>query len=77
MSRLFLAFLCFLRILFGKKLAPEAMKFLPETTTRAPELPPAEKPADKALPPPAATRPAPEVKPEPARPPRPRGVPRA
>lgn len=59
MSRLFLAFLCFLRILFGRKLPPEAMKFLPEPTTPAPE--------GKALPP-AAGKPAPEGKPEPARP---------
>ncbi len=33
MSRLLLAFLCFFRVLFGKKLPPAAMKFLPETTT--------------------------------------------
>jgi hypothetical protein len=33
MSRLVLAFLCFFRVLFGKKLPPAAMKFLPETTT--------------------------------------------
>ncbi|HEX3481251.1 MAG TPA: DUF2760 domain-containing protein [Kofleriaceae bacterium] len=68
MSRLFLAFLCFIRILFGRKLPPEAMKFLPETTT----LPPGPAPGGKALPPPAAskpaTRPAAEGKPEPARP---------
>jgi hypothetical protein len=68
MSRLFLAFLCFLRILFGKKLPPEAMKFLPETTTPAPGA----GPAGKVLPPPAATppatRPAGEGKPEPTRP---------
>jgi len=68
MSRLFLAFLCFLRILFGKKLPPEAMKFLPEPTTPAP----GPGPAGKALPPPAATppatRPAGEGKPEPTRP---------
>ena len=62
MSRLFLAFLCFLRILFGRKLPPEAAKFLPELTP-APEPTPG-----KALPPAAATRPAPEGKPEPARP---------
>jgi hypothetical protein len=67
MSRLFLAFLCFLRILFGRKLPPEAMKFLPETTTPAPGPPS----AGKALPPAAskpATAPAPASKPEPARP---------
>ena len=33
MSRLFLAFLCFFRILFGKKLPPGAVRFLPEGTT--------------------------------------------
>lgn len=67
MSRLFLAFLCFLRILFGRKLPPEAMKFLPETTTPAP----GSTPAGKALPPAAskpAAAPAPASKPEPARP---------
>jgi hypothetical protein len=68
MSRLFLAFLCFLRILFGKKLPPEAMKFLPETTAPAP----GSGPAGKVLPPPPATppatRPAGEGKPEPTRP---------
>jgi hypothetical protein len=70
MSRLFLAFLCFLRILFGKTLPPGAMKFLPETTTPAP----GSGPAGKALPAPAgppetrpATRPA-EARPESARP---------
>lgn len=40
MSRLFLAFLCFVRILFGKTLPPGAMKFLPEGTPEA-RLPPA------------------------------------
>jgi hypothetical protein len=69
MSRLFLAFLCFLRILFGKKLPPEAMKFLPETTTPAP----APAPAPKAPPPgtsprPPVTAPAGAGKPEPTRP---------
>ena len=33
MSRVFLAFLCFFRVLFGKKLPPEAVALLPETTT--------------------------------------------
>src|SRR6185503_4074473 len=51
MSRLFLAFVCFLRVLFGKKLPPEAMSYLPESAT--PSLPapvpkPAEKPAARA-----------------------------
>jgi hypothetical protein len=64
MSRLFLAFLCFIRILFGRKLPPEAVKFLPETTTPAPES----APAGKALPPPVTTKPATEGKPEPTRP---------
>jgi hypothetical protein len=64
MSRLFLAFLCFFRILFGRKLPSEAMKFLPETTTPAPGPPP----AGKALPPPETSKPAPASKPEPARP---------
>ena len=45
MSRLFLAFLCFFRILFGKKLPPGAMRFLPESTTPvAPEAPVAKEP---------------------------------
>jgi Domain of unknown function (DUF2760) len=35
MSRPVLAFLCFFRVLFGKKLPPAAMRFLPETTTAA------------------------------------------
>ncbi|HEU0033978.1 MAG TPA: DUF2760 domain-containing protein [Kofleriaceae bacterium] len=38
MSRFFLAFLCFFRILFGKKLPPDAARFLPEGTT-AKQLP--------------------------------------
>jgi hypothetical protein len=41
MSRLFLAFLCFVRILFGKTLPPGAMKFLPEGTPPVSRLPPA------------------------------------
>jgi hypothetical protein len=49
MSRLLLAFLCFFRILFGKKLPPGAVAFLPEGTT-APALPePAPRPADKPV----------------------------
>lgn len=67
MSRLFLAFVCFFRVLFGKKLPPEASKFLPER----PE--PAKLPARTVEPAPApATRPegkdAREVRPEPERP---------
>jgi hypothetical protein len=65
MSRLFLAFLCFLRILFGKKLPPEAMKFLPEITTPAPGSLPAGKPPPPSKP---APQPAGEGKPEPTRP---------
>jgi hypothetical protein len=64
MSRLFLAFLCFVRILFGKKLPPDAAKFLPETTAPAPQLPPAARPPETK---PAQTRPA-ETRPEPTRP---------
>jgi hypothetical protein len=46
MSRLFLAFVCFLRVLFGKKLPPEALAYLPESAT--PTLPaPAQKPPEK------------------------------
>src|SRR5262249_29889076 len=33
MSRLFLAFLCFFRVLFGRKLPPAAAAFLPEGAT--------------------------------------------
>jgi uncharacterized protein DUF2760 len=64
MSRLFLAFLCFIRILFGRTLPPGAMKFLPETKTPVPELPP----AAQAAPQPVPGKPAPASKPEPARP---------
>src|SRR5262245_52773100 len=49
MSRLFLAFACFIRVLFGKKLPPGAMAYLPEGAT--PSLPapkPVEKPAPRA-----------------------------
>lgn len=53
MSRLFLAFQCFFRVLFGKKLPPAATKFLPETTTpvspfeNAVTAPSTEKPAPR------------------------------
>jgi hypothetical protein len=57
MSRLFLAFLCFFRILFGKKLPPAAMKFLPESTTTASQSEP-----------PAPSAPAATARPEPAAP---------
>jgi hypothetical protein len=66
MSRLFLAFLCFLRILFGKKLPPEAVKFLPETTSQEPGPRPAPKPKPAPAPAPAPTGKA--TTPEPTRP---------
>jgi hypothetical protein len=47
MSRLVLAFLCFFRILFGKKLPPAATKFLPEPTT--PESHPAPREAARPV----------------------------
>lgn len=63
MSRLFLAFLCFFRILFGKKLPPAAIPFMPEPPP--PQL--AAAPAEKPAPPSEVARPA-EAKPEPERP---------
>jgi uncharacterized protein DUF2760 len=60
MSRLFLAFLCFFRILFGKKLPPGAAAFLPETTTTGSQNTP------------ARPEPAKPARPEPARDDRPR-----
>jgi hypothetical protein len=69
MSRLFLAFLCFFRILFGKKLPPEAIKLLPESKPEPAKLP---GPVEKARP--EAPRPVPdkdaarEVRAEPDRP---------
>lgn len=39
MSRAFLAFVCFFRILFGKRLPPDAVKFLPEGTQPPKALP--------------------------------------
>lgn len=48
-SRFFLAFLCFFRILFGKKLPPDAVRFLPEGAEPPKQLPESTaKPADKA-----------------------------
>ena len=47
MSRLFLAFLCFIRVLFGKKLPPAAIAFLPEGTTPASLPAPAAKSGEK------------------------------
>jgi hypothetical protein len=64
MSRLFLAFLCFIRVLFGKKLPPAALKFLPEGTAAEPHAAPAapakpiEKPIEKQGPRPEAGKPA-------------------
>ena len=66
MSRLLLAFLCFFRILFGKKLPPAAVKFLPETTTARSQPEPA-RPAEPARAQPAGegkARPAREAEPE-------------
>jgi len=67
MSRAFLAFICFFRILFGKKLPPDAVKFLPEEAL--PKALPAETPAP--VPREAARRPEPETRPEPAKRPEP------
>jgi len=55
MSRLLLAFLCFFRVLFGKKLPPGAIAFLPEGAAprEAPKLE-AAKPAAKDVAKPAA-----------------------
>jgi uncharacterized protein DUF2760 len=60
MSRLVLAFLCFFRILFGKKLPPGAMKFLPEGTTAPSHPEPAgtAKPEGKPAPRPEVAKPA-------------------
>lgn len=67
MSRIGLAFSSFFRLLFGKQLAPEAAKFLPEDSIKAllPAAKPAEKPADKKAEKPAEkkTEPAPVEKP--------------
>ena len=54
MSRLFLAFVCFFRILFGKKLPQAAVAYLPEGAepkALAEDQParPIEKPAPKAF----------------------------
>ena len=66
MSRLSLAFVCFFRILFGKKLPPGAVALLPETTTPVsqPAAPVAAAPAAKE----AKPAPKPEPRPEPERP---------
>jgi len=50
-SRFVLAWVCFFRILFGKKLPTDAAKFLPEGSAPPKELPPpvVEKPVEKPL----------------------------
>ena len=50
MSRLVLAFACFFRILFGKRLPPAAVKFLPEDTLPKPILEKAVKAEDRPRP---------------------------
>ncbi len=47
MSRFVLAWICFFRILFGKRLPTDAVKFLPESTEPPKQLPPTEKPIEK------------------------------
>jgi hypothetical protein len=56
MSRLFLAFACFFRVLFGQKLPAGALALLPETTT--PVSQPTPKPAKPAEPAKPVTKPA-------------------
>jgi len=72
MSRLFLAFLCFFRVLFGKKLPPGALAFLPETPTPPPRLPASTAPAPAPVKPAAPAAPAGDARPEPPRDDRPR-----
>jgi hypothetical protein len=48
-SRFVLAWICFFRILFGKRLPTDAAKFLPESAEPPKQLPPAEKPAEKPV----------------------------
>lgn len=72
MSRLFLAFACFFRVLFGKKLPPAAVKFLPETTTAEREARPVEKPAAEAGKPAGEGKPKVAAKEAPAEPERPK-----
>jgi Domain of unknown function (DUF2760) len=71
MSRFVLAFSCFFRILFGKKLPADAIKLLPATTTVASQ--PAQGAAQPVAPV-VVTRPASDAKPvgKPAEPERPR-----
>jgi hypothetical protein len=61
MSRIGLAFSSFFRLLFGKKLAPEAAAYLPEEAIKA--LLPAPAPAPKAEPVKAEPAPAPKAEP--------------
>ena len=72
MSRAFLAFLCFFRILFGKRLPPDAVAYLPEDALPKglPEPTPPKSLAEgkpEAAPTPAKVE-VPEKKPEPERP---------
>jgi hypothetical protein len=66
MSRLSLAFVCFFRILFGKKLPPGAVALLPETTTPVsqPAVPVAapKEPSKETV---KEAKPAPKVEPRP------------
>src|SRR5882757_5228661 len=73
MSRLFLAFACFFRVLFGQKLPAGALALLPETTTpvsqstpKPGDAKPIPKPAEPAKPAdakPAKPEPRPDQKP--------------
>jgi hypothetical protein len=68
MSRLSLAFVCFFRILFGKKLPPGAVALLPETTTPVSQtVVPARKEAPMEVPKETLkeAKPAPKVEPRP------------
>jgi uncharacterized protein DUF2760 len=72
MSRLYLAFLCFFRILFGKKLPPGAVRFLPEGTTPVsppePARPPKRELAVAKEPPAKDAKDAKDARPEPDKP---------
>jgi hypothetical protein len=63
MSRLFLAFVCFFRVLFGKTLPAGALALLPETTTPVSQAEPPKPTPQKPEPP----KPTPQ-KPEPEKP---------
>lgn len=78
MSRIGLAFSSFFRLLFGKPLAPEAAKFLPEDAIKAllpaaPEKAP-EKPAEKKVEKPAEKKAEPAPAEKPAAPKKPDGA---